>query len=343
MQEPVVRDDPTHARCASHPGRAAARPSRPRRHFVDAHVRVLGRGGSGRRRSCRGGRPTRRPCAPPDHRPAAVALAVAYRACNARVRSRSPSTPGGRPRGARVRGVRRGSLGDHRAPDLLEGLALERVWGVDAAPENPAALPDQAALRADGDADIIPTSGTTGTPKGVVTSHAEVAVSMGDAMGTSPVRTILHAVPLTGYGGLTGSCSTRCAPARPSSPSRSSRSRASCSSPPTGASTPCRVCRPCSGSCSTARTLRHTTCPASAGSSRGRHRSRRTRCDARRGVAGRAHRQPLRLDRGRDHRRDPALAERLAAQAGIGRQAAAGDAGRGPLARWGPARGRRGR
>ncbi len=27
---------------------------------------------------------------------------------------------------------------------------------------------------------------------------------MGDAMGTSPVRTILHAVPLTGYGGLHG-------------------------------------------------------------------------------------------------------------------------------------------
>jgi long-chain acyl-CoA synthetase len=89
-------------------------------------------------------------------------------------------------------------------PELVNGLAVEQVWHVDAAPDDPTALPDQTALSADGDADIIPTSGTTGAPKGVVTTHAEVAVSMGDGMGTSPVSTILHAVPLTGYGGLHG-------------------------------------------------------------------------------------------------------------------------------------------
>jgi long-chain acyl-CoA synthetase len=92
------------------------------------------------------------------------------------------------------------------APEMLDGCSLEATWTVDAMPDDARALPDQATLPAgsDADADIIPTSGTTGRPKGVVTSHAEIAASMGDGRGTSPVQTILHAVPFTGYGGLHG-------------------------------------------------------------------------------------------------------------------------------------------
>lgn len=91
-------------------------------------------------------------------------------------------------------------------PDLLAPVALQASWGLDALPADPDAVLDQAGLPAgpEADADIIPTSGTTGRPKGVVTSHAEIAASMGDGRGTSPVRTILHAVPFTGYGGLHG-------------------------------------------------------------------------------------------------------------------------------------------
>jgi len=91
-------------------------------------------------------------------------------------------------------------------PDLLDGLTLERVWDPDDLPDDAASLPDQLALPAgpNADADIIPTSGTTGCPKGVVTTHAEIVASMGDGRGTSPVGSILHAVPFTGYGGLHG-------------------------------------------------------------------------------------------------------------------------------------------
>lgn len=89
-------------------------------------------------------------------------------------------------------------------PELLDGLPLERCWTVDALPDDAESLPDQDTLEADADADVIPTSGTTGRPKGVVTTHAEIVASMGDGRGTSPVRAILHAVPFTGYGGLHG-------------------------------------------------------------------------------------------------------------------------------------------
>jgi len=91
-------------------------------------------------------------------------------------------------------------------PDLLAPVTLEATWTLDALPDAPDSVPDQRALPAgaEADADIIATSGTTGRPKGVVTSHGEIAASMGDGRGTSPVRTILHAVPFTGYGGLHG-------------------------------------------------------------------------------------------------------------------------------------------
>ncbi len=90
-------------------------------------------------------------------------------------------------------------------PELLSSCELAAVWPVGDVPRDTSALPDQDALPGpDADADILPTSGTTGRPKGVVASHAELVQSLGDGTGTSPIARILHAVPFTGYGGLHG-------------------------------------------------------------------------------------------------------------------------------------------
>jgi long-chain acyl-CoA synthetase len=89
-------------------------------------------------------------------------------------------------------------------PDGIEHLSLRRAWTVDDLPEDAGALPDQAALPADGDADIVCTSGTTGRPKGVVFSHAELLERVGDGTGTRRSRKLLHALPFTGFGGCHG-------------------------------------------------------------------------------------------------------------------------------------------
>jgi long-chain acyl-CoA synthetase len=88
-------------------------------------------------------------------------------------------------------------------PDLPEQIGLRRSWTLDELPLDASSLPDQAALPADGDADIVATSGTTGRPKGVVFSHAELIDGL-DGRETSRSTVMLHALPFTGFGGCHG-------------------------------------------------------------------------------------------------------------------------------------------
>ncbi|MFL0413687.1 class I adenylate-forming enzyme family protein [Sphingomonas sp. 179-A 2A2 NHS] len=88
-------------------------------------------------------------------------------------------------------------------PDLVADLGLETVWHTDAMPRDLAALPDQAALDPDADAEILATSGTTGKIKGVVVSHPDLMTGVtGTNLDRS--RSTLHALPLTGSGGNLG-------------------------------------------------------------------------------------------------------------------------------------------
>jgi long-chain acyl-CoA synthetase len=89
-------------------------------------------------------------------------------------------------------------------PDRLANLALAGRWEVHGLPRNMHALPDQGALPSDADADIIPTSGTTGRPKGVVASEAEMVASMRGLSIKSGTTRLLHALPVTAFGGLHG-------------------------------------------------------------------------------------------------------------------------------------------
>jgi long-chain acyl-CoA synthetase len=92
-------------------------------------------------------------------------------------------------------------------PELLEGVALKRVWRMADVPARPHDVPEQDALPGaedDADLDILPTSGTTATPKGVVATEREMVASMRQLAQRSPVREMLHALPITGYGGLHG-------------------------------------------------------------------------------------------------------------------------------------------
>jgi acyl-CoA synthetase (AMP-forming)/AMP-acid ligase II len=89
------------------------------------------------------------------------------------------------------------------SPALLDGLPLRQIWNAQAMPRNIAALPDQASLDPNADAEILATSGTTGKIKGVVVSHPDL---MKNVTGTSRdrSRSTLHALPLTGSGGNLG-------------------------------------------------------------------------------------------------------------------------------------------
>jgi long-chain acyl-CoA synthetase len=85
-------------------------------------------------------------------------------------------------------------------PERIEPLRLRAIWTVTDIPDDPASLPDQGALDPDADSDIVGTSGTTGRPKGVVFSHAELVERI-DPTELSKSRSLLHALPFTGYGG----------------------------------------------------------------------------------------------------------------------------------------------
>jgi long-chain acyl-CoA synthetase len=88
-------------------------------------------------------------------------------------------------------------------PDVVTALKLDGCWNVEAMPRNLAALPDQATLDAEADAEILGTSGTTGKIKGVVVSHPDL---MKGVTGTNldRSRSTLNALPLTGSGGNLG-------------------------------------------------------------------------------------------------------------------------------------------
>lgn len=89
-------------------------------------------------------------------------------------------------------------------PGKCGSLDLDRIWTVDALPHAPGRLPEQPALPADADADILSTSGTTGLPKGVVFSHADLLAGLGEGQDWSRAGTLLHALPFTGFGGCHG-------------------------------------------------------------------------------------------------------------------------------------------
>jgi long-chain acyl-CoA synthetase len=88
-------------------------------------------------------------------------------------------------------------------PEAVATLELAGNWTVDAMPRNLAALPDQASLDPNADAEILGTSGTTGKIKGVVVSHPDL---MNGVTGTNMdrSRSTLNALPLTGSGGNLG-------------------------------------------------------------------------------------------------------------------------------------------
>jgi len=85
--------------------------------------------------------------------------------------------------------------------ELLSEEGLEGIWDLAALPRDVSALPDQGTLDPDAPCDILPTSGTTGAPKGVVSTHTDLLHGLGDGAAASPVRTLLHALPFTGSGG----------------------------------------------------------------------------------------------------------------------------------------------
>ena len=88
-------------------------------------------------------------------------------------------------------------------PEVLADIALDGCWTVTAMPHDLAALPDQATLDPNADAEILGTSGTTGKIKGVVVSHPDLMTGVtGTNMDRS--RSTLHALPLTGSGGNLG-------------------------------------------------------------------------------------------------------------------------------------------
>lgn len=88
--------------------------------------------------------------------------------------------------------------------DLLADVALDAVWTVDAMPRDMAALPDQAALDSQADAEILGTSGTTGRIKGVVVTHGDLLGRARTGHEKDRSTSTLHALPFTGSGGNLG-------------------------------------------------------------------------------------------------------------------------------------------
>jgi acyl-CoA synthetase (AMP-forming)/AMP-acid ligase II len=88
-------------------------------------------------------------------------------------------------------------------PEVLQDLKLDGCWTVDSMPRNIDALPDQASLDPDADAEILGTSGTTGKIKGVVVSHPDLMTGV-TGYNQDRSRSTLSALPLTGSGGNLG-------------------------------------------------------------------------------------------------------------------------------------------
>lgn len=88
-------------------------------------------------------------------------------------------------------------------PGKLAGLTLAHAWNVDAMPRDIGALPDQAGLDPNADAEILGTSGTTGKIKGVVVSHPDLLGRV-DGLTRDRNASTLHALPFTGSGGNLG-------------------------------------------------------------------------------------------------------------------------------------------
>src|SRR3546814_16020474 len=82
-----------------------------------------------------------------------------------------------------------------RSPDLVKTLDLAGCWHVDAMPRDLSALPDQASLDPDADAEILGTSGTTGKIKGVVVSHPDLMTGV-TGYNQDRSRSTLNALPL---------------------------------------------------------------------------------------------------------------------------------------------------
>jgi long-chain acyl-CoA synthetase len=91
----------------------------------------------------------------------------------------------------------------HNSASAVESLDLAGCWHVDAAPRDIAALPDQASLDPQADAEILGTSGTTGKIKGVVVSHPDL-LGQTTGLNMDRSRSTLHALPFTGSGGNLG-------------------------------------------------------------------------------------------------------------------------------------------
>jgi len=89
------------------------------------------------------------------------------------------------------------------APELVKDLELDGCWHVDAMPRDLSALPDQASLDPNADAEILGTSGTTGKIKGVVVSHPDLMTGV-TGYNQDRSRSTLNALPLTGSGGNIG-------------------------------------------------------------------------------------------------------------------------------------------
>lgn len=88
-------------------------------------------------------------------------------------------------------------------PEVLETVPFDGCWTVDAMPRDLAALPDQASLDPQADAEILGTSGTTGKIKGVVVTHPDLVKGV-TGLNLNKSRSTLNALPLTGSGGNLG-------------------------------------------------------------------------------------------------------------------------------------------
>lgn len=89
------------------------------------------------------------------------------------------------------------------APAIVAGLKFDGCWTVDDMPRSIGALPDQASLAAEGDMEILATSGTTGRAKGVVISNEDL-LQRADGIARDRNTGTLHALPFTGSGGNLG-------------------------------------------------------------------------------------------------------------------------------------------